>query len=116
MLPHRKDLPVPSAKDKWGQCSLFNAASSPIFTRLQSAEHMDQSPNRTGFFGEHGSSSTRDAAPAQTLTRLRSPVAQGLVNLNHNGPDDGGLMILKGSSSLVEEYVVTFIGPRVLPR
>ncbi|KAM0751340.1 hypothetical protein T439DRAFT_347850 [Meredithblackwellia eburnea MCA 4105] len=65
MLPRRKDLPPPSSADKW--------------------EHMDQSPNRTGFF-----------------------VAQGLVNLNYNGPQDGGLMVLKGSSKLVEEYFATF--------
>ncbi|KAL8280302.1 hypothetical protein RQP46_007219 [Phenoliferia psychrophenolica] len=62
MLPHRKDLPPPSAGDKW--------------------EHMDQSPNRSGFF-----------------------VAQGLVNLNFNGPEDGGLMVLSGSSVLIEELV-----------
>ncbi|KAK4703238.1 hypothetical protein P7C70_g2978, partial [Phenoliferia sp. Uapishka_3] len=65
MLPHRKDLPPPSSADKW--------------------EHMDQSPNRTGFF-----------------------VAQGLVNLNYNGPDDGGLLVMKGSGILVDEYFATF--------
>ncbi|KAL8281007.1 hypothetical protein RQP46_006686 [Phenoliferia psychrophenolica] len=47
--------------------------------------HMDQSPNRSGFF-----------------------VAQGLVNLNYNGINDGGLMVLKGSSRLMEEYFDTF--------
>ncbi|KAI5478474.1 hypothetical protein MNV49_005115 [Pseudohyphozyma bogoriensis] len=62
MLHHRKDLP-PS--EKW--------------------EHMDQSPNRQGFF-----------------------CAQGLVNLNENGPDDGGLMVLKGSSLILEEYFKLF--------
>ncbi|WVR09804.1 hypothetical protein IAU60_006880 [Kwoniella sp. DSM 27419] len=44
-------------------------------------EHMDQSHHRTGFY-----------------------CCQGLVNLNHNGPEDGGLMVLEGSSQLVEEH------------
>lgn len=44
-------------------------------------EHMDQSPSRKGFY-----------------------CCQGIVNLNENGPKDGGLMVLKGSSQLVEEY------------
>ncbi|WRT66777.1 uncharacterized protein IL334_003740 [Kwoniella shivajii] len=29
---------------------------------------------------------------------------QGIVNLNENGPEDGGLMVLEGSSKVVEEY------------
>lgn len=61
MLHHRTDLPLPhQVTDKW--------------------EHMDQSPNRTGFF-----------------------CAQGIVNLNYNGPEDGGLLVLEGSSLLIEE-------------
>ncbi|WWD03167.1 hypothetical protein V865_001214 [Kwoniella europaea PYCC6329] len=47
-------------------------------------EHMDQSHYRRGFY-----------------------CCQGLVNLNNNGPDDGGLMVLEGSSKLVEEYFDT---------
>ena len=31
-------------------------------------------------------------------------VIQGIVNLNDCGPDDGGLLVLEGSSKLVEEY------------
>ncbi|GAA5933367.1 hypothetical protein JCM3775_000668 [Rhodotorula graminis] len=58
MLCHRKDLPP---AQKW--------------------EHMDQSPNRRGFF-----------------------CAQGIVNLLPNGPDDGGLMVLKGSGAIMEKY------------
>lgn len=26
------------------------------------------------------------------------------MNLNDNGPDDGGLMVIKGSSRLIEQY------------
>ncbi|WWD16297.1 hypothetical protein CI109_100723 [Kwoniella shandongensis] len=48
-------------------------------------EHMDQSRHRRGFY-----------------------CVQGLANLNENGPDDGGLMVLTGSSQLVEEYFDTF--------
>lgn len=43
--------------------------------------HTDQNPSRVGYF-----------------------VTQGLVNLNDNGPEDGGLMVLKGSSKLFETY------------
>ncbi|EIW68930.1 hypothetical protein TREMEDRAFT_68869 [Tremella mesenterica DSM 1558] len=43
--------------------------------------HIDQSPHRRGFF-----------------------VAQGLVNLNDNGPQDGGLLVMKGSSSVLEQF------------
>jgi len=44
-------------------------------------EHTDQSPSRRGFY-----------------------CVQGLVNLNENGPDDGGLMVLRGSSQLFEQF------------
>jgi len=47
----------------------------------QSWKHIDLCPSRKGFF-----------------------VAQGIVNLNENGPEDGGLMVIKGSSRLIEEY------------
>jgi len=47
--------------------------------------HMDQSPNRSGLF-----------------------CVQGLVNLNVNGPEDGGLLVLKGSNKLEEEYFRQF--------
>jgi hypothetical protein len=43
--------------------------------------HIDQSPHRVGFF-----------------------VAQGLVNLNDNGPDDGGLLVMRGSSNLMTQF------------
>lgn len=43
--------------------------------------HMDQSPCRRGMH-----------------------VIQGIVNLNDCGPDDGGLLVLEGSSKLIEEY------------
>ncbi|OCF32459.1 hypothetical protein I316_05885 [Kwoniella heveanensis BCC8398] len=48
-------------------------------------EHMDQSRHRRGFY-----------------------CVQGIANLNENGPDDGGLMVMTGSSQLVEEYFDTF--------
>ncbi|WWD19949.1 hypothetical protein CI109_104422 [Kwoniella shandongensis] len=47
-------------------------------------EHMDQSHHRKGFY-----------------------CCQGLVNLNHCGPEDGGLMVLEGSNKLVEEFFDT---------
>lgn len=31
-------------------------------------------------------------------------MAQGLVNLNDNGPDDGGLLVMKGSSRLMTKF------------
>ncbi|KII95905.1 hypothetical protein PLICRDRAFT_96719 [Plicaturopsis crispa FD-325 SS-3] len=43
--------------------------------------HVDQDPDKRGFL-----------------------CAQGLVNLVDNGPDDGGLMVLKGSHKLNTEY------------
>ena len=85
MLHHRKDLPAPSAADKWGERRCLSVASYLGANRLPTTEHMDQSPNRTGFF-----------------------CAQGIVNLNYNGPEDGGLMVLEGSSRLIEEYFATF--------
>ncbi|GAA5857420.1 hypothetical protein JCM8547_002273, partial [Rhodosporidiobolus lusitaniae] len=48
---------------------------------LRQWKHIDLSPHREGFF-----------------------VAQGLVNLNDNGPDDGGLLVMKGSSKLMKQY------------
>ncbi|KAL8292973.1 hypothetical protein RQP46_000667 [Phenoliferia psychrophenolica] len=44
-------------------------------------QHIDQSPARNGFY-----------------------CLQGIVNLGENGPSDGGLMVLKGSSLLMEKY------------
>ncbi|KAL8278766.1 hypothetical protein RQP46_008835 [Phenoliferia psychrophenolica] len=44
-------------------------------------EHIDQSPSRDGFY-----------------------CLQGIVNLNDNGPQDGGLMALKGSNQLMKQY------------
>ncbi|WVQ71114.1 hypothetical protein IAR50_000639 [Cryptococcus sp. DSM 104548] len=44
-------------------------------------EHMDQSHHRSGFY-----------------------CCQGIANLNYNGPDDGGLMVLEGSNQLVQEF------------
>ncbi|KAL7003883.1 hypothetical protein EMMF5_006579 [Cystobasidiomycetes sp. EMM_F5] len=44
---------------------------------------------------------------ASVMLPNRSDVTDGgkcLVNLNENGPDDGGLMVLKGSSKLFESY------------
>lgn len=41
---------------------------------------LSQSPNRSGYF-----------------------CTQGIINLGHNGPEDGGLLVLEGSSVLVEE-------------
>ncbi|KAK4703177.1 hypothetical protein P7C70_g3039, partial [Phenoliferia sp. Uapishka_3] len=88
MLPRRKDLPPPSSADKW--------------------EHMDQSPNRTGFFGQHFLLPPSDAQPCMNPISLSLKVAQGLVNLNYNGPKDGGLLVMKGSSVLINEYFATF--------
>ncbi|BGP45399.1 hypothetical protein JCM10450v2_001217 [Rhodotorula kratochvilovae] len=45
--------------------------------------------------------------PHIDLSPWREPgffVAQGLVNLNDNGPDDGGLLVMKGSSKLFKEF------------
>jgi hypothetical protein len=44
-------------------------------------EHIDQSPSRRGLY-----------------------CVQGILNLNECGPDEGGLMILKGSAALMEEF------------
>lgn len=44
-------------------------------------QHIDQSPSRVGFF-----------------------VAQGLVNLNDNDAEDGGLLVMKGSSRLMSKF------------
>ncbi|WVQ84047.1 hypothetical protein IAT38_006192 [Cryptococcus sp. DSM 104549] len=44
-------------------------------------EHIDLSPSRQGFF-----------------------VAQSLINLNDNGPEDGGLLVMKGSSALMKKF------------
>ncbi|BGP13350.1 hypothetical protein JCM10213v2_001269 [Rhodosporidiobolus nylandii] len=53
----------------------------PLPAHLRQWKHIDLSPWREGFF-----------------------VAQGLVNLNDNGPKDGGLLVMKGSSKLMKEY------------
>ncbi|GAA5870749.1 hypothetical protein JCM16303_001575 [Sporobolomyces ruberrimus] len=53
----------------------------PVPDAEKSWKHIDLCPSREGFF-----------------------VAQGIVNLNENGPDDGGLMVIKGSSRLLKEY------------
>ncbi|GAA5924593.1 uncharacterized protein JCM15063_005684 [Sporobolomyces koalae] len=53
----------------------------PIPAGERSWKHIDLCPSRKGFF-----------------------VAQGIVNLNDNGPDDGGLVVIKGSSRLIEQY------------
>ncbi|KAK4699705.1 hypothetical protein P7C70_g6552, partial [Phenoliferia sp. Uapishka_3] len=54
--------------------------------------HIDLNPSRKGFF-----------------------VAQGLVNLNENGPDDGGLAVMKGSSKLMKEFFDVHGRPPVPP-
>ncbi|GAA5976708.1 hypothetical protein JCM5350_006727 [Sporobolomyces pararoseus] len=54
---------------------------APIPDGEKSWKHIDLCPSRKGFF-----------------------VAQGIMNLNDNGPDDGGLMVIKGSSRLIEQY------------
>jgi hypothetical protein len=41
---------------------------------------------------------------SQSCHRRGFYCAQGLVNLNYCGDDDGGLMVLKGSNQLVEEF------------
>jgi hypothetical protein len=41
---------------------------------------------------------------SQSLHRRGFYCCQGLVNLNDCGPEDGGLMVLEGSSKLVEEF------------
>ncbi|GAA6063887.1 hypothetical protein JCM10212_001369 [Sporobolomyces blumeae] len=53
----------------------------PLPSNETSWKHIDLCPHRKGFF-----------------------VAQGIVNLNDNGPEDGGLVVIKGSSRLIEEY------------
>ncbi|GAA6038570.1 hypothetical protein JCM8097_004636 [Rhodosporidiobolus ruineniae] len=53
----------------------------PVPPELAQWKHIDMSPHREGFF-----------------------VAQGLINLNDNGPDDGGLQVMKGSSKLMKQY------------
>ncbi|GAA6038561.1 hypothetical protein JCM8097_004631 [Rhodosporidiobolus ruineniae] len=53
----------------------------PLPDHLRQWKHIDLSPHREGFF-----------------------VAQGLMNLNDNGPNDGGLLVMKGSSRLVKQY------------
>lgn len=47
--------------------------------------HQDQDPERPGF-----------------------RCMQGLVNLNESGPDDGGLVLMRGSHKISEEYHNTF--------
>ncbi|RSH83920.1 hypothetical protein EHS25_005164 [Saitozyma podzolica] len=47
-------------------------------------EHIDQSPSRRGLY-----------------------CVQGILNLNDCGPEDGGLMILKGSAPIIEEFFNT---------
>lgn len=47
--------------------------------------HQDQDPERPGF-----------------------RCLQGLVNLNENGPDDGGLVLMRGAHKISEEYHNTF--------
>lgn len=47
--------------------------------------HQDQDPERPGF-----------------------RCLQGLVNLNENGPDDGGLVVMRGGHKISEEYHDTF--------
>jgi hypothetical protein len=76
MLPRRKDV------EDSGKCSSLAPLCRPIATLTTSAgPHTDQCPARVGFY-----------------------LPQGLVNLNENGPDDGGLMVLRGSSQLFEQY------------
>lgn len=47
--------------------------------------HQDQDPERPGF-----------------------RCLQGLVNLNESGPDDGGLILMRGGHKISEEYHNTF--------
>lgn len=54
--------------------------------------HIDCSPSRVGFFA-----------------------AQGIVNLQDNGPDDGGLVVLKGSSRLMKDFFDEHGRPPVPP-
>jgi hypothetical protein len=44
------------------------------------------------------------SSPAYSPRLTLSSFTQGLVNLNDNGPEDGGLVVLKGSSALIKEY------------
>lgn len=37
-------------------------------------------------------------------SRVGFHCAQGIVNLNENGPDDGGLVVMKGSSKLMSQF------------
>ncbi|ORY60383.1 hypothetical protein BCR35DRAFT_346935 [Leucosporidium creatinivorum] len=54
--------------------------------------HIDCSPSRVGFFA-----------------------AQGIINLQDNGPDDGGLVVMKGSSRLMKEFFDEHGRPPVPP-
>ncbi|KAI5475009.1 hypothetical protein MNV49_002101 [Pseudohyphozyma bogoriensis] len=54
--------------------------------------HIDLSPSRKGFF-----------------------CAQSIVNLNDNGPNDGGLLVMKGSSRLMKEFFDVHGRPPVHP-
>ncbi len=53
----------------------------PMSVGDSSWHHIDLNPSRVGFH-----------------------CAQGIVNLNENGPDDGGLVVMKGSSKLMKEF------------
>ncbi|GAA6004026.1 uncharacterized protein JCM10292_005843 [Rhodotorula paludigena] len=79
----------------WGTDKLVSSMDSatimlpgqpPLPPSLRQWKHVDLSPWRTA----------NDAA--------NFFVAQGLVNLNDNGPDDGGLLVMKGSSELLKQY------------
>lgn len=72
----------------WGTSALLASFDGINFTLPTSARapwsawpHVDQSPYRTGL-----------------------QCAQGIINFAPNGPRDGGLVVLKGSHRLVEEY------------
>ena len=59
---------------------LIRSLSPPPPPR-QKWHHIDLNPSRVGFH-----------------------CAQGIVNLNENGPDDGGLVVMKGSSKLMKQF------------
>lgn len=72
----------------WGTTALLASFDGVNFTLPTSARapwdawpHIDQSPHRTGL-----------------------QCAQGIINLAPNGPRDGGLVVLRGSHRLTEEY------------
>ncbi|KAL0258685.1 hypothetical protein SLS55_006186 [Diplodia seriata] len=72
----------------WNTTALIASFDGINFTLPTSARepwaawpHVDQSPHRTGL-----------------------QCAQGIINFAPNGPRDGGLVVLKGSHRLVEEY------------